>query len=411
MNFIFKQFRPTDAFTRIPVSPRMVTFSFFRRNLSSNSDELKSINPKKILIMRYMGMGDAVLLSPFMKKIKDIYPNSEITFVTKPFIVNLYEVCPYIKKVIGYEHGGSITSVFRFAKKLRREKYDLAFFVRFGSSPWYANLLIFLSKAKYRVTYTEKVSYRKSIEQKDYDYFYTHLIPGNEEEVKHEIWRGLDILKYFEKDIPEREYIPELKLWKTKQDEILIENLRSKYTLIGKETIVMGVGASTKKRAWPKELWGELLGKLSIRYPNYRFLIIGDKSDIEIGDFLADKLAKTCINFCGQLTLRQTYCLLKHANLYIGNNSGPLHIASAARLACVEISCHPLGGDLKNSCDPTRFGAWGVPSIVVRPKLPKETECIKGCIENFSHCISLVPPEKVLFAATHFLSHQESYLQ
>lgn len=402
MNSFLKQFRPTDAYARIPVSPKLITFSLFGKK-ENNLEELKNISPKKILVMRYKGMGDMVLLSPFIKKLKDLYPSSEITFVTKPSIVNLYEPCPYIKKVIGYEHSGSIFSVFRFAKKLREEKYGLAFFVRFGTYPWFAGLLIFLSRAAFRITYTEKVDVQKSIIQKDYDCFYTHLIPGNKKDVKHEIWRGLDMLNYFEKDPPKEGFIPKLELWTTEQDEIFIENLRSRKKLISEKTIVLGVGASTKKRAWPRELWKALVEKISNKYPDYKLVVIGDKNDVEIGNYLTGGPEETCISLCGLLSLRQTFCMLKHARLYVGNNSGPLHIASAAHVPCVEISCHPLGGDLENSCSPARFGAWEVPSITLRPELPKEPECAKGCIENFSHCISLVSPEKVLSAVIHFL--------
>ncbi|TSC60309.1 MAG: putative ADP-heptose--LPS heptosyltransferase [Parcubacteria group bacterium LiPW_15] len=410
MNSFFKQFCPTDTYTRIPVSPKLLTFSFFGRP-SNNLGELKNISPKKILVMRYMGMGDTVLLSPFIKKIKGMYPNSEITFVTKPSVVNLYETCPYLSKIIGYEHNGSIGSVLRFAKKLRSEKYDLAFFVRFGASPWYANLLIFLSGAPFRVTYTEKVDDLKSVMQKDYDCFYTHLIPGDKKEVKHEIWRGLDILNYFKKDSAEENYTPRLELWTTKQDELFIKKLRSENGLTDGKTVVLGVGASTKKRTWPKERWEDLVGRLSNEYPDHKFVIIGDKNDVEIGNYLTERFARTCISLCGLLSLRQTYCLLKYAKLYIGNNSGPLHIASAASVPCIEISCHPLSGDLENSCSPARFGAWGVPSIALRPELPMEPKCAKGCIENFPHCICLVSSEKVLFAANHFLNREGASLQ
>jgi hypothetical protein len=136
-------------------------------------------------------------------------------------------------------------------------------------------------------------------------------------------------------------------------------------------------------------------------------LVIGDKNDIEIGNYLVEGSNGTCISLCGLLSLRQTYCLLKHAKLYIGNNSGPLHIASASHIPCVEISCHPLGGDLENSCSPERFGAWGVPSIALRPELAKEPECVKGCVKNFSHCICLVRPEQVLLAVIHFLDEEK----
>jgi ADP-heptose:LPS heptosyltransferase len=76
----------------------------------------------------------------------------------------MYETCPYIDNVIGFEHNQSIGVLYKFSKDLRKEKYDLAIFSRFGASPWHIGLLLYWSGAKVRLTY------RKSSRRKKYSH-------------------------------------------------------------------------------------------------------------------------------------------------------------------------------------------------------------------------------------------------
>lgn len=167
---------------------------------------------------------------------------------------------------------------------------------------------------------------------------------------------------------------------------------------------MLGVGASEAKRRWPRESWEIFLGELFDKMPMITCIVIGDQSDVALGEFLAERFSGRCICVAGTLSLRQTYGLLKRSRLYVGNDSGPMHLASAAKTPCVEISCHPKGGDDSQSNSPNRFGPWKVPAVILQPAHPKDPECTAFCSKSFAHCITLVTPDEVLVGTVRLLS-------
>ena len=108
------------------------------------------------------------------------------------------------------------------------------------------------------------------------------------------------------------------------------------------------------------------------------------------------------INTVGQTTLRQTAALLKHCSLFIGNDSGPMHIAAAMKTSVIEISCHPRSGDTCHPNSPTRFSPWGTESIVLQPEQHKKP-CQRGCEMDYPHCILNVHIDSVINACNKLI--------
>jgi heptosyltransferase-2 len=100
----------------------------------------------------------------------------------------------------------------------------------------------------------------------------------------------------------------------------------------------------------------------------------------------------------GKLTLRETFALLRHCDLHIGNDSGPMHLAAAAGRAVVEISPHPVGGAADADVAPERFAPWRTDHLILRPALATPP-CTHECQADQPHCILSVGVEEVLDAA------------
>jgi ADP-heptose:LPS heptosyltransferase len=83
--------------------------------------------------------------------------------------------------------------------------------------------------------------------------------------------------------------------------------------------------------------------------------------------------------------------------MYIGNDTGPMHIAAAAGVAVVAVFCHPIGGDALSAYSPARFAPVGVPSRIVRPATATPP-CTSACVANEPHCITAVTVDEVLAA-------------
>jgi len=95
------------------------------------------------------------------------------------------------------------------------------------------------------------------------------------------------------------------------------------------------------------------------------------------------------IDVIGKATLRQTASLLKRCLLYVGNDTGPMHLAAAAGIPVVEISSFPRSAPLNDSNSPARFRPWGASYTVLQPQMPL-SPCTGACEAAEAHCIKAV---------------------
>jgi len=96
------------------------------------------------------------------------------------------------------------------------------------------------------------------------------------------------------------------------------------------------------------------------------------------------------VDAAGGLGLRGSLALLARADLYLGGDTGTMHLASAAGLPAVVVSCHPRDGSPAGTNAPGRFGPWAArPSRVLQPAtgLPG---CGSGCVAAAPHCITTI---------------------
>jgi ADP-heptose:LPS heptosyltransferase len=133
-----------------------------------------------------------------------------------------------------------------------------------------------------------------------------------------------------------------------------------------------------------------------------RIVLLGGKAEQEFAAVLADGLGSTAISAAGVLSLRAAAALLRRCRLYIGHDTGAMHLAAAVGVPVVEISCHPLTGSPYSWNAPQRFGPWGVPSRILQPTKPLPP-CRNECDTDKPHCILQIEPDAVIAAAEELL--------
>jgi len=86
---------------------------------------------------------------------------------------------------------------------------------------------------------------------------------------------------------------------------------------------------SLKYKNWPIEHWIELLKLLIPKYPHYQFVLIGDENELELSQRVLAAELERVQSLVGQTSIKELTGVLKHAELLIGLDGGPMHICAA----------------------------------------------------------------------------------
>ncbi|WP_041975135.1 glycosyltransferase family 9 protein [Pyrinomonas methylaliphatogenes] len=357
---------------------------------------------KRVLIVRLDEIGDVVMTTPFLRELRRNLPDAWMTLVVKPAVYNLVERCPYVDEVLTYDWSvawtkrASLVKVTRHSRAIRLalkrlwwRNFDLAILPRFDIDYYHGNFLAYFSLARWRVGYSEDVTEDKRIVNKGSDRLLTHPVKVSNH--IHEVERNLDLIRFLGGTVGSSR----LETWLSTEDERVAENvLTSNGVNPVKDTVIaFCLGAGQAKRIWPVDRFIKVARWVKEKY-SAMIIVIGGKDESGLGHRLRQEIGENVVNMAGRTTLRETTALLKRCVLYVGNDTGPMHIAAAVGTPVVGIFCHPLDGDPLHSNSPARFGPWKVFSCIVQPHVPM-SPCSDACMDYKPHCILNVSVEQV----------------
>lgn len=175
--------------------------------------------------------------------------------------------------------------------------------------------------------------------------------------------------------------------------------------------IVVCMTAGAQKREWDIDKYVETMRRIS-RKNGILWILIGSGVQAErYAAHVVDRLGGiSVVNLVNRTSLRQTEAVLKQSDMYFGGDTGPMHMAVAAGISGVVLSCHPIGAAQEHANAPERFGPWQSSMEVLRPEpLPG---CENGCAKEYAHCINQIRVDDVVKSMATIISkhtHQESY--
>ena len=109
--------------------------------------------------------------------------------------------------------------------------------------------------------------------------------------------------------------------------------------------IACGPGTKMQSKDWGQERWRELLARLHAQYPLHGLVLVGAQEDYEVSEYSAEWWRGAKVNLCGRLTPRETAAVLEGAEVFLGPDSGPMHLAASVGVRCViAFSAHGLPG-------------------------------------------------------------------
>ena len=104
--------------------------------------------------------------------------------------------------------------------------------------------------------------------------------------------------------------------------------------LSGRKLIVCGPGTKMQAKDWGQENWRALLKRLHAEYPRHGLVMIGSREESGISEYTAQDWTGPKVNLCG-LPPRETAALLEYADLFLGPDSGQMHLAASVGVPCV----------------------------------------------------------------------------
>jgi ADP-heptose:LPS heptosyltransferase len=112
--------------------------------------------------------------------------------------------------------------------------------------------------------------------------------------------------------------------------------------LDGRPLISVNIGTKVQANEWGRENWGALLARLAALYPTHALAISGAAVDMETSEFIGEgwrqaSASPSVVNLCGQLTPRESAAVFARSQVFIGHDSGPMHLAAAVQTRCVAI--------------------------------------------------------------------------
>jgi heptosyltransferase-3 len=160
-----------------------------------------------------------------------------------------------------------------------------------------------------------------------------------------------------------------------------IERFWREHGLESRRVIGLFAGGKFAHKRWPIENYAQFC-RIILREPKLAIVLLGGPADAVQASELAAQCPGWLWNFCGQTSLGETAEILRRCELYVGNDSGPAHIAAAAGTPCVTL--------FSSIVFPGIWEPWGAPNISLRHRVaceycfsedhcPRETmECIRG---------------------------------
>lgn len=167
----------------------------------------------------------------------------------------------------------------------------------------------------------------------------------------------------------------------------------------GLPIVACGPGTKMQAKEWDRDKWRELLGRLGSELPRHMLVLIGAKEDAEASEYAAAAWKAPVLNLCGRLAPRESAAVMSHAKLFLGVDSGPMHMAAAYGVPCVV----PFAAlDLP--------GRWFPIGKRHRPIYHK-VECaachLTTCIEKKKICIESITVDEVFQAAMEAIQCEE----
>jgi len=377
---------------------------------STRSGSIDKASVQKVLVVRLDAIGDMLLSEPAIAAIKSSFPNARVDVIAGKRSSDILSNNPNVDKLITFNapwHAAwrgqkinwrkAMLEVWRVAKQLREEKYDLAFELR-GD---FRDIL-------FTVASGPKVVCGSSFRGGGFllDYTPVHNEFGHQVEMALDIAASGGALRE-PQDGAYEEYHPHPsspikgeglkapRLYLTSEENRIAEKLLPENSA---SYIALHLGAGFPSKCLPIDKFAAVAEDLYRTDGSRRFVIVGGPEDRVLADAFRSTTSVPTIDLVGRLSIRETAAVLERCRLFMGNDSAPMHLAAAGKVPVVTFF---------GPSEPWKFHPYGTAYRLMEVDLPCRPCDYVHCIHSEYLCMTRQSVEAITKAAEDLLASPE----
>ncbi len=267
----------------------------------------------RLLFVTLSNIGDLVMTTPALRALHEAYPEARIDIVADPRSSELLTRCPFLGDLLHRIKREGRTGLYELVRKLRGRRYDAIVDLRTDFLPWLLR------------------GARRSARWQARDYG------------PHAVEQHFAVVR---RVLPAPRAIPDTCIWTTVDDDARAAALLD--PLPGPRRLVLAPGANWPGKRWPVAHYAALAEELRDDFDS--LVLLGNAADVIEAGTRLDALALPTLNLMGRTSLIEATALMRQATLFVGNDSGLGHLASAAGIPSVTVF---------GPGRPERYRPWG----------------------------------------------------
>ncbi len=337
----------------------------------------------KILVMRYRFIGDTILTIPFLRNLRRAEPHAEIVWMVAPGSSEVVAGIPYVDELLYWDpvtiHADSrgthrtLSAKLAFLRDIRARKFDKVYVLKRSFS---SALIAWLSGAPERVGF----------DTEGRGFLLTRRVPYRHD--RHEVENFLEVLRADGVAVAD-DY---LESWSTAEERNTAEKLLVANGIAPEERIALiHPFSAVVERGWPLENFAALAARLR-NESGCRVIVAGGPRDIDSFRQVRHLFGDGIVELVGMCSLRETIALLKRCALFVGNDSGIMHLAAATDIPIVA---------LFGPQSPVKFGPWSKKAKIIYKALtcsPCRQKFFKECVPSARmrpECVEAISVDEV----------------
>ena len=343
----------------------------------------------KILVRATNWVGDAIMALPALRAVRRRFADARISVVARPYVADIYRGQQICDELVAYDPKGAHAGLrgrARLAQELRTQKFDVALLLQNAfDAAWLA----------WRAGIPERIGYAR--DGRSLLLTQRIAVPKRGEIPAHEQFYYLELLRRagWIDSLPSESLVG---LTVSAEHREQAEGiLRSAGARLGVTRIAIGAGASYgSAKCWPPERFAGFVNRFR-QHTDADVILFGAAAEQKVSDAITTGIKGPSISLVGTTAIADLPALLSRCQLFVGNDSGAMHVAAAVGLPVVAIF---------GPTDPHGTAPITSRCTVVQEK-PYCSPCFLRRCPIDHRCMTRVMPEAVEAAARSWLSSAE----